>query len=89
MKNKIRTSSTGSKIMIHVILGLLAVFCLLPIVFVISISFSNEKDLIRNGYAMFPRVFSLEAYRMLLKAPEQLLPYVVGILTQLKRPKKN
>jgi putative aldouronate transport system permease protein len=73
MVNIISSGSKFSKITIHIFLGLLALFCLLPLVFVISISFSNEKDIIRNGYAMFPRVFSLEAYRMLLKEPGQLL----------------
>ena len=73
MGHKISSGSKVSKITIHIILGLLALFCLLPLIFVISISFSNEKDIIRNGYAMFPRVFSLEAYKMLLKEPGQLL----------------
>ena len=80
MRPKYQSSLKGNKIMIHIILGLLALFCLLPLVFVISISFSNEKDLIRNGYAMFPRVFSLEAYKMILKEPAQLLrSYSVSI----------
>jgi len=80
MGHKISSGSNISKITVHIFLGLLALFCLLPLVFVISISFSNEKDIIRNGYAMFPRVFSLEAYRMLLKEPGQLLQsYSVSI----------
>ena len=80
MGHKISSSLKVSKITVHIILGLLALFCLLPLIFVISISFSNEKDLIRNGYAMFPRVFSLEAYRMILKDPGQLLQsYTVTI----------
>ena len=91
MRHKIRNRSKDSKIFIHIFLGLMALFCLLPLVFVVSISFSDEKDLIRNGYAMFPRVFSLEAYRMLLKEPGQLLNSyavtifisVVGSLTAL------
>lgn len=80
MRFKYHNILKSNKLMIHILLGLLALFCLLPLVFVISISFSNEKDLIRNGYAMFPRVFSLEAYKMILKEPAQLLrSYSVSI----------
>lgn len=73
MKNQILTKSTGSKIFIHIVLGLLALLCVLPLIFVLSISFSDEVDITRNGYTIFPRVFSLEAYRMILKDPQQLL----------------
>ena len=72
-KNKVQTSSTGSKIIIHLVLGFMALLCVLPLIFVLSISFSDEIDITRNGYAVFPRVFSLEAYRMILKDPQQLL----------------
>ena len=73
MKNQVITESTGSKIFIHMVLGIMALLCILPLIFVLSISFSDEADITRNGYALFPRVFSLEAYRMVLKDPQQLI----------------
>jgi len=36
---------------------------LLPFLMIVSTSFSSEVDIIKNGYAVFPRVFSLDAYR--------------------------
>ena len=63
----------SSNIIIHILLGAIALLCILPLVFVVSISFSDEQDILKNGYAAFPREFSLEAYRMMLKNPGQLL----------------
>jgi putative aldouronate transport system permease protein len=39
----------------------------------ISISLSNERDLLLNGYSLWPRIFDLSAYKYILKAPQSLL----------------
>lgn len=67
-------------LMTHTILGLLAILCVLPLIFVISTSLSDEQDITRNGYAAVPRVWSTEAYKMLFKDPEQIISsYSVSI----------
>ncbi len=46
--------------------------CIVPLILIISISFSNEKDITINGYYIYPRVFSLEAYKWVLKTGEAI-----------------
>ena len=61
------------RIVLHVLLLLLVVFCLLPMVVVVSTSLSTESDILENGYPIIPRVFSLQAYRTILLQSAQRL----------------
>lgn len=56
----------GFQIAAHCIMILLTLFCLLPFLLLIASSFTDETTLIQDGYAFFPRKFSVEAYRYLL-----------------------
>lgn len=44
-----------------------------PFILVISISITEEKSLLNNGYQIIPKDFSLLAYEVIFKAPEQLI----------------
>lgn len=73
-----------AKSLMHSVLILFAVLCVLPMIVTISISFSDDKDLILNGYAVLPRVFSLSAYEFILSNPSSLLnAYSVTIVTTI------
>jgi putative aldouronate transport system permease protein len=56
----------------HVFFLLACLLCAIPLVLVISISFSSESDLLREGFRLLPRNPSLDAYRMIAEAPERL-----------------
>ena len=65
----------------HLILGVLSAACLLPFWLVVSGSVSNQQSIMLNGYQLIPKEFSLDAYKMLFKIPEELLrAYGVTIL---------
>lgn len=49
-----------------VTLTLLTVITLLPIILIVIASFTSEKALISNGYAYFPKAWSLDAYYYLI-----------------------
>ena len=51
----------------HAIFILLAVACIAPIILLISISFSDNGEIVRNGYSFWPQNFNLEAYQYILK----------------------
>jgi len=51
---------------LHIVMVLLSLFCLIPIILLISSSLTDEEVLIRNGYTMIPRKVSLLAYKYLL-----------------------
>lgn len=69
-----------SKIVSHIFFILLSLICLLPLLLVISISLSDDLDLLRNGYSLIPRVWSLSAYEHIFAKPQQLIrSYLVTI----------
>lgn len=56
----------GTEALFHLILGLFALICILPFVFVIIISFSSEDSIKRIGYSFLPETWSLSAYQQVL-----------------------
>ncbi len=65
----------------HLALIVLSAACLLPFWLVISGSFSDQQSILLNGYQLIPKQFSLDAYQMLFRIPEELISaYGVTIL---------
>ncbi len=56
----------GVQVLIYVILGILAVLCILPFLLLVMSSFTEELSLARNGYSFLPKKLSLDAYKFLL-----------------------
>lgn len=52
---------------------LIALFCVVPILYVFSASLSDEMALAKEGYSLLPRGFSLEAYKYILESPKAIL----------------
>lgn len=65
--------STGWNVLFNLIAGIFAFACVFPFLFVTIISFTDEKTLAANGYWIIPEKWSLEAYRYVFKAGDQLL----------------
>ncbi len=61
------------KIITAVVLGGFALLCFIPIIAVISISFSNQQDIVNFGYKLIPQNIDLTAYKYILKSPAQVL----------------
>jgi len=60
--------------------GLFAICCLLPFLMIISASFSSETAITTDGMGIFPKNFTLEAYKILFRTPKYLVgSYVVTI----------
>jgi len=57
----------------HLILITLSLLFVLPILMVVSISLSNEAEVVRQGYSLLPRGFDLSAYQYVFKKPETIL----------------
>lgn len=86
MHKSILKKGNRYKIAIHVFFILFSLLFILPFLIIISISFSSE-DVITSaagGYSLLPRDFSLDAYRMAFKNPDQVLnSYLVTIFTSV------
>ncbi len=57
----------------YTVLTVLTVFCLFPFILVISSSLTEESSIIRDGFQLIPTSFSLEAYAILFKYPQEML----------------
>ena len=62
------------------ITGFLALFCLIPFLIIISSSFTDNTYILRNGYTLWPKEFSVEAYKTLFMYPQTIIrAYAVTI----------
>jgi len=68
-----RTSELIVKTILHLLLLSFALLCLAPMVLTLSVSFSDESDLISGGYRFIPKAVSLDAYAYIFKNPTALL----------------
>ncbi|WP_244192984.1 MULTISPECIES: carbohydrate ABC transporter permease [Paenibacillus] len=65
----------------NILAGLFALICVFPFVFVVIISFTDEKALARDGYRLIPKEWSLAAYQFVWQSGDTLLrAYGVTIL---------
>ncbi len=51
--------------LIHILIGTYALFCIIPFILVVIVSFSSEKSVTLKGYSFWPMEWSASAYKML------------------------
>jgi putative aldouronate transport system permease protein len=61
------------KIINHTILIAMSLTYILPLIMMISISFSSESEVLRNGYSIFPQRFTTVAYETIFSNPKQII----------------
>ena len=70
-----------TNILFNIILALLSFICVVPFIFVIIISITDEQSLTMNGYRFIPEKLSLYAYEYIISAGENIIrSYGVTIL---------
>lgn len=73
-----------NKLVLYFILSILAVIVLLPLIYIISISFSSDGDILKYGYTIIPHHFYITAYTYLFKDPGQLInAYIISITVMI------
>lgn len=69
------------RVTFYLLIALFALICLLPFLLMITSSFMEEHEIITEGYKLFPKRWSLFAYRYLMASPQKLVDaYKVTIL---------
>lgn len=58
---------------LHAALILISVTYILPLMLVVSASFTSEAALLRGGFGLLPRDFTLETYKIIFKDASQIL----------------
>jgi len=66
-------SRNAGQLGLHAALIVITVLFLVPLMVVVSASFTDEIALTRNGYGLLPSQFSLNAYTYILVDPSQIL----------------
>lgn len=61
------------QIISYFLITLFAACCLLPFIIVISGSFSSESEVVKTGFGLFPKGFTLAAYKMIFRNPKTIL----------------
>ncbi len=78
-KSKLKKPSAGQYVL-ALILGLFTLFCFLPVLLVLVVSFSSEMSVSAKGFSFFPTAWSLKSYEYVFKFGEQLaVSYCVTI----------
>lgn len=71
--NVYKTRELLGKLSIHLVLIVIGLACLIPMLLVVSVSFSEEKALAVEGYQLLPVDFTTFAYEYILTNPQQIL----------------
>ena len=68
-----RNKLTFAKALIHAFFILMCASFVIPMIYVVSISFSDDQALTTYGYRLIPKVFSTLAYEHIFENPTQLI----------------
>nr|WP_234531726.1 carbohydrate ABC transporter permease [Paenibacillus pseudetheri] len=66
-------SSRVFRMMAYLIIMIFSLLCLFPFLLIISGSLTANESIIRDGFHLIPKVFSLEGYEMVFIFPTQLI----------------
>lgn len=58
---------------IHLVLLLIGLACMVPMVLIVAVSFSEEREIALHGYRLWPMGFTTFAYEYVLQQPGQIL----------------
>ena len=69
-------------VMSRIFVGLVALMAFLPFYVLVVSSFTSEHNILFYGYSLFPREFSMDAYRMIFVNPAKMAnAYGISLLT--------
>lgn len=63
----------------YIFIALFAIICLIPFLVVVGSSFTDEVTLVKEGYNIIPKKFSIASYKMVSEASDILQAYKVTI----------
>lgn len=70
---------TLPRAIIAALLILLSLTCVLPLLMMVSVSFTAEEYIVKNGYSLIPGALSLDAYRTIFRGTQVYQAYGVSI----------
>lgn len=80
---KLNRLNAGDYLM-YLFTGLFALFCMVPMVLAVCVSFSSEASISRYGYRFIPSAWSTEAYRLIFNGQSSVMhSMLISILVTL------
>ena len=73
LSNRYRMSDLIGRIFVSGVLALFSIACVLPLLLILSASFTTEMGITKNGYSLIPSEFTTAAYQYILADPSQIL----------------
>ena len=73
MKIKKGKATIVFNIISYSLLAIASIICVVPFILIVSGSFTDNMTILHEGYSLLPRNFTLEAYKTVFKAPEDIL----------------
>jgi len=69
------------KVISYTVIILFAAICLLPFILIVSASFSTETVIMKEGFGLLPKGFTLDAFKWVFRYPKMIIgSYTVTIL---------
>ena len=68
-----KQSKLAHSLVSNLLFWIISIACVAPIILLISISLSDNGEILKTGYSFFPKGFNLEAYKFLAKDSSKLL----------------
>ncbi|WP_282925617.1 carbohydrate ABC transporter permease [Helcococcus kunzii] len=65
--------SNGSNALFNIILIIIVLMCLVPMLYVLSISLSTKESIAKYGYQLIPKEMTLESYKLILGSGSKIL----------------
>jgi putative aldouronate transport system permease protein len=76
--------SNPANFLLNVMFWIISIACIFPLLLVVSVSFTDEQAIVKYGYNIIPKVFSLYAYEYLLHDIDKIIRgYGVSILVTI------
>jgi putative aldouronate transport system permease protein len=69
---KSNNSERFIKILAYVTVTIVSILCFLPFWLIIIGSFTAESEVLRHGFSVWPKSFSIEAYKLVFQIPERI-----------------
>lgn len=76
---KLSKSERTLKVVCYLIAGVFAFFCIVPFIYIIACSFSEEALILKNGFKLIPQGFTTAAYEVVFGGKQIWISYGVSI----------
>lgn len=83
MKTKKSAGDIIADVIIYIIIGLLALICIIPLIHVLAVSVSGDAEVYANNVWLIPKDFNFNAYRIVIKDPSMMRSLVYTIFITL------